>query len=217
MIIKKYFILIIVCVFALMNSCSTSRTGLVMLNEEITKTQYRSFPGYLSMKKQWEKHFRKHGGAFCVECHLMEKFRLYRYSSGFFNEIKENDTIYIIESCSQPYNNYFLTIWNRTDTASFYAYPVERILHKKSEERIFSRCEMELIGKWDIKGIRYEEDNHSGMLGGGINYATRVIIKKNKYKIDCICYNEFYLYDREKYDAFPVENHPKNHPKCGED
>ena len=214
MITKKYFTLTIVCVFALMNSCSTSRTSVVMLNEKITKAQYRSFPGYRSMKKYNEKHFRKHGGGFCVNCHLMEQFRLYRYYSGFFNEIKENDTIYIIESRNQPYNNYFLTIWNRTDTVSFFTVAFEQVLHKWSDIP-YSSCERQLVGKWDIKGIRYEEDKPYGFTDRGVHYATRVIIKRNKFKIDCICYNEFLLYERDKYDAVPVEYRPANLPKCG--
>jgi len=186
-----------------------------MLNEEITKAQYRSNPDERSVKKDWDRHFKKHGGDYCVTCLFFEKLRLYRYCSGFFNEIKENDTIYIIEDCSAPYNNYFLTIWNRIDTASFSAGSVEKILQKRPGP-YSSLCGMQLVGKWDIKGIRYEEKMYSkGIRGGAIYYATRVIVKRNKYKIDCIRYNQFNMYERDKWDTVPAELRPKNLPECG--
>ena len=212
--------LIILCFFMLMCSCSTyHRAGITMLNEEITKTQYRSFPEYLSTKKEREKNFRKRGGYFCVNCILFERFRLYRYHSNFFNEIKTNDTIYIIDGLGFPSNNYYLIIWNRIDTASFYANSTEMKLSKASnivEERSFSKCEIQLVGEWNIKGIREEEKKYSNINGGGIRYATRVIVKKRKYQIDCIRYEEFWLPERDRWDDIPVEFQPENIPKCGE-
>ena len=72
---KKGLILITVCFFTFITSCSTYRTGIIKLNENITKTQYRSFPEYQSVKKQWERVFKKRGGYFCADCLLFEKFR----------------------------------------------------------------------------------------------------------------------------------------------
>ena len=214
---KKYFVLIIACVCTLVNSCTIYRKGGGTLNEKITKAHYRSYPEYRSIKKYNEKHDKKHGRVFCMECHQMELFRMHRDSSRFFDNIciKQKDTFYMIESYTSPYNNYFLIIWNRIDTASFYATAAERILHKKPDV-LYPSCEMQLVGKWDIKGIRYEEDKHSDILGGGVSYATRIIIKRNKYKISCIRYKMFWSYERDKYDVIPMEYRPKN-LKCGAD
>jgi len=193
---KECLISVFICLFILLYSCATYRKGIVMLNEDITKAQYRAFPKYLSLTKEWEKDFRQRGGDFCVRCLLFEDFRLYRYCSGFFNEIKQNDTIYIIESISEPYKQFNLIIWNRVDTAAFYAYGVLEKTSNEGKERAFSECEMQLVGQWNIERIRYEEEKSTLISGETIRYATRVIIKKRKNKIDCIRYRQFGYFNK---------------------
>ena len=52
MITKKYFILTIVSMFILINSCNIYRKGGGTLNEKITKAHYRLKPEYLRIKNK---------------------------------------------------------------------------------------------------------------------------------------------------------------------
>jgi hypothetical protein len=183
------------------------------LNEKIAKAQYCCFPEYIAIKKTWEKNADK--GNYCLECVLLERFRMYRDSSTFFQNIKQEDTIYIIESQSIPSGNFWLMIWNKVDTVSFYNDSGDRTI-KKTENNLHTKCLIQLIGRWDVHKIKEEAKKYEITLEGGINYATRIIIKKKKYKIDCFHFFDFYRYDRDKWDRIPTEYHPQNIPKCGE-
>jgi hypothetical protein len=204
--IKKCFILIIICFFALMNSCTIYRKGGGTLNEKITKAHYRSYPEYRFIKKHNEKYAKKHGGGFCLDCILPEGFRIGRENSCFFDNIKQKDTLYIIEHHA---SSYYLTIWNTIDTASFHATVGEWILHKTSGRP--SICEMQLVGKWNIKGIRYEEKKlkEKEFDDFVFDYATRIIIKRNRYKIDCIRYYQIWSHERDKRNVIPTEYRQK--------
>ena len=194
---KKCLILIVACSLILMDSCTIYRKEIGILNEKIAIAQCHSFPEYRVQRKQWERVLKKQGEDFCKKCVKIENFRMYRDSSDFFKNIKQNDTIYMIEHLSEPYNNYFLIIWDYVDTACFYGISVERTLNKISynaQTSTFSKCDIKLVGQWDIKGIRKEERKYPKYTESmGFNYATRIIIKKNKYIIDCIRFYLLYL------------------------
>ncbi len=185
---KKYSISIIVFFLILASSCRT-------LNEKIAKVQYRSFPEFRVQKKEWVRDFKKNGRYFCLECLTLEKFRMYRDSSFFFDNIRQYDTIYIIETLNN--SNFYSMIWNSADTISLIQVYGETNI-ERTDERI-SKCKMKLLEQWDIEGIREKEKNASGVTNRSLIYVTRIIIKKNIYKINCIRFYDFYVYENGMY------------------
>ena len=55
---------------------------------------------------------------------------------------------------------------------------------------------IKLINKWDIVAIRNEEKVNA-MMNPDIIYATRIIFLKKKYKIECICFKNFFNLKRD--------------------
>jgi len=126
-------------------------------------------------------------------------FRLYIQPVNWYKELKfstKNDTIFLLEYPGIE-GDYYFSFWNKKDTLSYFEDNGRyKFAHNKM---IFTKYMMKLVSEWNILEIREEEKNHSTLLLGYI-YATRIIIKNGKHKIDCIHFKDFFDLKRDGMD-----------------
>ncbi len=122
---------------------------------------------------------------------------LYREQLNWYKELEysmKKDTIYVLElPATQGYYHY--TFWNRIDTVS---YVNNTGTYELVDEPPFTEYMMKLVSMWDIQGIKEEEKINSNLFPSEIIYATRVIIKNKKYRIDCIQFRDFFNFERDR-------------------
>lgn len=109
--------------------------------------------------------------------------------------IKSIDTIYILETYSYEIEIFYGNIWNGTSKLE-YSYNKNKFDFNIG--KIFSNYTIELIENWDIETIRYEERNNSTMTNPNLIYGTRVIRNESEIDVDCICFDEFFLLERDR-------------------
>jgi hypothetical protein len=128
---------------------------------------------------------------------------LYRERSDWLKKMNysdKNDTIFILELPGIQGDIYF-TFWNKKDTLSYTsAYPNSTGEYKIVKEVIFTKYMMKLVSEWNISEIRKEEEINSNLLPSEFVYATRIIVKNKKYKIECIRFDDFYNLERDSMD-----------------
>ena len=112
----------------------------------------------------------------------------------------KRDTIYLMEFYGDiPTKYLYSTAWNRSDTIYIEAEEYgkgELILNQKY--RAFPEYMCYLVSKWDIDELEKEGKLHPASTNEEFVYATRIIINKRKYIIDCICFRDFFKLDRDR-------------------
>jgi hypothetical protein len=126
---------------------------------------------------------------------------LYRKQSNWLKELKhsvEKDTIFIVEYPGIQ-GDYSFAFWNKVDTF-FYTNTTGEF--QSTDKSLFTKHMMRLVSEWDISEIKREESTNSELLPSEFVYATRIIIKNGKYKIDCIRFKEFFNLQRDGVDSY---------------
>ena len=127
------------------------------------------------------------------------KIRLELLNMGKLEAFINSDTIFFMEAYSIETANFYGEIWDR-DTNFIYTYNQVNNQKKFSFDSIsvYTPYTKKLIQEWDIEAIRYEE-KHNGTLTSPLTiFGTRVIKTEKNYKIDCIVFEEFFLFERDK-------------------
>jgi hypothetical protein len=131
----------------------------------------------------------------------LKAMSLYRKQSNWLRELKysvERDTVFLLEH-SGIQGDYFFVVWNQIDTV-FYTNTTGEF--KPTDKLLFTKYMMKLVSEWNIPEIKREENTNSGLLPSEFVYATRIIIKNGKYKIDCIRFKEFFNLQRDGRDFY---------------
>ena len=119
---------------------------------------------------------------------------------------KQNqDTIYLLELEGDPaYTTLYSLVWNKTDTVFYQA---ERLGKGKiindEKNALFSDYMCDLVSQWDREELNNEGEINSRFIIIEYVNATRIIINKKKYRVDCICFKFFINPDRDKFDYIP--------------
>jgi hypothetical protein len=132
---------------------------------------------------------------------FVKSLNLYRKQSDWLKEFtysNQNDTIFILELPGIQ-GDYYFTFWNKIDTLS---YSNETGIFKFEDKPKFTKFMMKLVSEWNISEIKKEEDTNSNLLPSESIYATKIIIGKGKYKIDCIRFKEFFNLRRDEIDHY---------------
>lgn len=103
------------------------------------------------------------------------------------------DTIYLMEYHGDITDRELnALIWNRSDTIYYEAEEFgKRKLSVDSKNYLFYNTMSSLVSRWDREGLAKEEELYSGMIPQSYVYATRIIINKKKYSIDCMYFKFF--------------------------
>ncbi len=127
------------------------------------------------------------------------KIRLELFNMGKLEAFEKSDTIFFLEAYSNVIANFYGEIWDR-DTNLIYTY--NQVNNQKEfcfdSMSVYTFYTKKLVQAWDIEAIRYEE-KHIGTLTSPLTiFGTRVIRTADSYKIDCIMFEEFFLFERDK-------------------
>lgn len=128
---------------------------------------------------------------------LIQGLSLYRRQFNWDKELKysqKKDTIFLLELPGIQ-GDYHYTFWNRVDTIS---YANNTGTFKLINEPSFTEYMMRLVSMWDIQGIKEAEKNNLNLFPSEIIYATRIIFRNNKYRIDCIRFGDFFNFERDR-------------------
>jgi hypothetical protein len=116
--------------------------------------------------------------------------------SNWYKELEystKNDTVFLLEHPGIQ-GDYYFSFWNKKDTLSYSNVTGHlEFTHKKF---VFTKYMTKLVSEWDILGIR-EEERICSNLSSDMVYATRIVIKNGKYKIDCINFKDFLDFKRD--------------------
>jgi len=176
----KLFIprILFIWTMALFWSCSSHQNIMNRLSSDIYDTQTLTFGEGIFLKG----------------------INIYLQRSKWHEELNfslKNDTIFLLEYPSIE-GNYCFAFWNKKDTLT---YPdVLKNLEFYHGKTPFTKYMMKLVSEWNILAIREEEILHPVQLPSGIVYATRIIIRNGKYKIDCIDFKDFFDFKRDNID-----------------
>lgn len=163
----------LVLFLSILGACK-QQLNLVNVSNNIYKTQIKAFGDTMFLK----------GLQFYREKAVM--LERVRYST-------VNDTVFALEQLGIQ-GDLHLTYWNKIDTISYDNAVGEP---EYIDNSLFSNYMMELVSQWDILGIKEEEKANSAMLPNDPVYATRIIIRKNKYKVECIKFDNFFDLKRD--------------------
>lgn len=139
-----------------------------------------------------------------VSCHynLRQKSKCFQQL-----HVENNDTILLLED-SNDYSEptITLTLWNRSDTLTFtsddcyYRTQDGGKYSTKHNKSGFSKYMMKLVSEWNLEEIKKEDEKNGGSLPQYWVSATRIILKGNEYKIDCIFFRNFFDLNRDGMD-----------------
>lgn len=122
------------------------------------------------------------------------------------NDLKVNtlvDTIYIVECHSDGSDLHMISnIWNHNKVISYKKNFNENDITTLNNSEYYPKYIKELALSWNIPEIRKEEKLHSNFIPINYIYLTRIIFKNNKPQIDCICFKDFFLPERDVNNYF---------------
>ena len=130
---------------------------------------------------------------------LLKALKLYREQSNWVEKLEysiKNDTVFILERPGIQ-GDYSFTFWNKTDTLS---YTNETGLFEFTNKSLFIKQMMKLVSTWNIEEIEIEEKKNSNFIPNETIYATKIIFFNKQYKIDCICFKDFFNLQRDGMD-----------------
>lgn len=108
-----------------------------------------------------------------------------------------NDTVFALEQLGFQ-GDLNLTYWNKEDTISF---TNTSGAPKYVPHALFSKYMMKLVSQWNIAGINEEEKVNPSLVPNEPVFATRIIIRKNKYKVECIKFDDFFNLRRDGFSC----------------
>jgi hypothetical protein len=127
---------------------------------------------------------------------LLKGLQAYREKSNILERLRyspANDTVFALEMLGFQ-GDLYLTYWNRVDTISY----------TNTEDKpgyvsnlLFTKYMMGLVSQWNILKIKEEEKVNSSLIPKEPVYATRIIIRKNTYKVECVRFNDFFNLERD--------------------
>ena len=131
---------------------------------------------------------------------IIEKsLNFYRVNLNYLDKFEyssKNDTVYILEMYSIQ-GEVLITIWNKNKTLS---YTNERGYFATKNEPLFTKYMVKLVSEWNIPELEEEEEINSNMLPSELIYATKIVFNKRNYHIDCICFKDFFNFQRDRMD-----------------
>lgn len=162
---------------------------LVMnLNNGCTEDTFKEVSLAIS-KKQLKEDLRKKGKDY------YHTIRMELIEMGKLKPLKDNDTLFFLETYEYETGVFYGKIWNAKTSVS-YSYKQGEFSFDENE--VFTAFTCELIENWDVKTIRKEEKENSTMTSPFFIYGTRVVVEEKDIKVDCIGFNEFFSLDRDR-------------------
>lgn len=129
-----------------------------------------------------------------------------RKKINIWNDLKvnpQNDTIYIVECHSDGSDLHMISnIWNHYNIISYEKNLNENDIIRLTNSVYYPKYIKELASSWNISEIRKEEKLHSNFIPVNYIYLTRIIFENNKSQIDCICFKDFFLPERDLNNYF---------------
>lgn len=127
---------------------------------------------------------------------LLKGLQVYRKKANILERLSYstlNDTVFALEKMGFQ-GDLYLTYWNKVDIIS---YTNMGDTSKYIANTLFSKYMMKLVSQWDITEIKEEEKVNSLLLPNEPVYATRIIIRKNKYKTEYIKFDDLFNLRRD--------------------
>lgn len=131
---------------------------------------------------------------------LLKGLQVYREKSIILERLSYstvNDTVFALEKLGFQ-GDLYLTYWNKLDTIS---YTNTDGAPEYTSNTLFSKYMMSLVSQWDIAGIKEEEKVNSISFPNEPVYATKIIIHKNKYQVECIKFYDFFNLRRDSFSS----------------
>lgn len=133
--------------------------------------------------------------------HLRERTGLLKKSHGTLKK----DTIFLLELHADLVNQSLCTlVWNKKDTV-FYevtGFNKDAIVYEVSNNA-FSEYMCNLVSAWDYNRLKKEGDKYGDFVITEYVNATRIIINRKKYHVDCISFKFFLDPERDKFEYIP--------------
>lgn len=129
---------------------------------------------------------------------LLEGLQVYREKSNMLERLRYstvNDTVFALEMLGFQ-GDLYLTYWNKVDTIS---YTNTEGKPEYVSNLLFTKHMMGLVSQWDILKMKEEEKVNFSLISKEPVYATRIIIRKNTYKVECIRFNDFFNLERDRH------------------
>lgn len=129
---------------------------------------------------------------------LLEGIQVYRAKSNMLERLRystANDTVFALEMLGFQ-GDLYLTYWDKVDTIS---YTNTEGKPEYVSNLLFTKYMMGLVSQWDILKMKEEEKVNSSLISKEPVYATRIVIRKNTYKVECIRFNDFFNLERDRH------------------
>lgn len=129
---------------------------------------------------------------------LLKGLQVYREKSNMLERLRyftPNDTVFALEMLGFQ-GDLYLTYWNKVDTIS---YTNTEGNPEYVGNLLFPKYMMGLVSQWNILKIKKEEKVNSSLIPKEPVYATRIIIRKNAYKVECFKFNDFFNLERDRH------------------
>lgn len=129
---------------------------------------------------------------------LLRGLQVYREKVDVLEKLRYstlNDTVFALEQLGFQ-GDLNLTYWNREDTIS---YTNTSGAPKYVTHALFSKYMLKLVSQWNIAGINEEERVNPSLVPNEPVFATRIIIRKNKSKVECIKFDDFFNLRRDRF------------------
>ena len=112
------------------------------------------------------------------------------------------DTIFLLELDSEPADcALYILAWNRSDTAFYYVENLNNPIITKDMNYTFPDYMCNLVSRWDCNELEKQVKLYNNFMITRYVYATRIIINKKKYHIDCM---RFVFFFNPQRDQFPI-------------
>ena len=133
--------------------------------------------------------------------HLRERTELLKKNHG---NVKR-DTIFLLELQADLVNQtLYSLIWNKKDTIYYEVEGFNKdaiVLIKKNDTFPIYMCN--LVSNWDNEELEKEGKLNSRFIVTEYVNATRIILNKKKYRVDCMRFKFFFNPERDKLDYIP--------------
>lgn len=121
----------------------------------------------------------------------------------------KNDTIYFLERYGDRSDICLdSNIWNKKKLISYCTtWNLEPPVIEYNKVGAFTAYMMRLCSKWDLKGLKKEEENPDGeTIPMDTACLTRLIIQNHKYFVDCVLFKNFFVFERDMKNDWLYEH-----------
>ncbi len=169
----KTFLFVILVVFFNYNTAYGQTSVISQVSSKITQKQLK--------KKVIE---RKNGIAF------YENIRNKVIAKDSLNFIGKCDTVFFLETYDIETGISYGRIWNSRKAIS-YGYFKDELTF--SEISFFDVEILKLVQTWDVNSIRKYESKNSTIISSLTIFASRVILNKGKFDVECLKFDEIFM------------------------